>query len=239
MDTTLQLDILPQPDDTTCGPTCLHAVYRYYGDETSLDEVIRHTPRLEDGGTLAVLLGCDALRRGYAAKIYTYNLQVFDPTWFGLSAVSLADRLAAQMEAKPWPKLQTASRAYLEFLQQGGTIQMEDLNAALIRRYLARSHPILTGLSATFLYRSMREFGTRLDPDDVRGVPSGHFVVLYGYDRTRRLVRVADPWHRNPLAPHRHYYEMTIDRVIGAILLGILTHDANLLIVRPRSKRKR
>src|SRR5262249_1472255 len=34
----LQLDILPQPDDFTCGPTCLHAIYRYLGDEVPLDK---------------------------------------------------------------------------------------------------------------------------------------------------------------------------------------------------------
>ena len=33
--------ILPQPDGTTCGPTCLHAVYQHYGDKLSLDRVIR------------------------------------------------------------------------------------------------------------------------------------------------------------------------------------------------------
>ena len=71
-----------QPDDTTCGPTCLHAVYGYYGDEAELDQVIQETVRLEHGGTLALLLGCHALRRGYQATIYTYHLQVFDPTWF-------------------------------------------------------------------------------------------------------------------------------------------------------------
>ena len=40
METRLSLDILPQPDELTCGPTCLHAVYRYYGDDISLDQVI-------------------------------------------------------------------------------------------------------------------------------------------------------------------------------------------------------
>lgn len=58
----LQLDILTQPDDTTCGPTCLHAVYDYYGDRLPLDQVIGEAGRLEDGGTIAVLLGCHALR---------------------------------------------------------------------------------------------------------------------------------------------------------------------------------
>ena len=36
METRLSLDILPQPDELTCGPTCLQAVYRYYDDNISL-----------------------------------------------------------------------------------------------------------------------------------------------------------------------------------------------------------
>ena len=41
MEAKLQFDILPQPDDCTCGPTCLHAVYRYFGDEIPLTQVVR------------------------------------------------------------------------------------------------------------------------------------------------------------------------------------------------------
>jgi ABC-type bacteriocin/lantibiotic exporter with double-glycine peptidase domain len=54
-------DILPQPDDSTCGPTCLHAIYRYFGDEVPLDQVIREVPSLHSGGTLAVMLRNHAL----------------------------------------------------------------------------------------------------------------------------------------------------------------------------------
>jgi hypothetical protein len=36
----LPVQTLPQPDETTCGPTCLHAVYRYWGDTESLDTII-------------------------------------------------------------------------------------------------------------------------------------------------------------------------------------------------------
>ena len=42
------------------------------------EQLIADVPKLEDGGTLAVLMGCDALRRDYTAKLYTYNLPVFD-----------------------------------------------------------------------------------------------------------------------------------------------------------------
>lgn len=70
----LDLEMLPQPNDTTCGPTCLQAVYRYYGDDVGLGEVIAQVPSLTAGGTLAVMLAGHALRRGYRATIYTYNL---------------------------------------------------------------------------------------------------------------------------------------------------------------------
>jgi hypothetical protein len=255
----LQFDILPQPDDSTCGPTCLHSVYRYYGDEIPLEQVVEEAPMLEQGGTLAVYLGCHALQRGYRARIYIYNLKVFDPTWFHFHdarthreldqvAASLAEtqnqmatagkeelmeRLAAQAAVKNAPRLQAACRAYSEYLSLGGEIVMRDLSASLIRRYLRKSIPILTGLSSTYLYRNQREFGPHSDPDDVRGYPVGHFVVLCGYDQNRRTVRVADPLLSNPIVPEEHFYEVRFSRLVCSILLGVLTYDANLLIIEP------
>lgn len=238
MDTRLAFEILPQPDSETCGPTCLHAVYRYFGDEMPLARVIAECDRLEEGGTLAVLLGCHALRRGYDAAIYTYNLQVFDPTWFYPKPQPLAEKLTAQMAVKDFPKLHVASRGYLDFLALGGEIRMRDLSRALIREHLNNSIPILTGLSATYLYNEPREFGPRWEPDDVRGVPAGHFVILCGYDRANKQVHIADPYQQNPLGAER-LYSVGVDRAINAILLGILTYDANLLVIQPRKPRKR
>ncbi len=236
METRLKLEILPQPDDTTCGPTCLHALYQFHNDPLPLEQVIDEVEEIEGRGTLAVLLACHALNRGYDAIIYTYNLPVFDPTWFGPDAPPLAQRLQEQMEAKESPRLHVATRGYLEFLRLGGLVRMEDLTSELIRRYLLRGIPLLTGLSATFLYRDAREYGPLAESDDVRGVPAGHFVVLCGYDRKTRNVLVADPLMPNPHGTE-HLYELDIDRVVNAILLGILTHDANLLILQPRPKK--
>lgn len=227
----LELEILPQPDEFTCGPTCLQAIYGYYDDLLPLAQVIDEVGKLPNGGTLAVLLASHALRRGYRAKIYTYNLTVFDPSWF-VGEEDLVERLRDQMEAKDTAKLHAASRAYIEFLELGGKIRMRELNAALLRRFLKRSIPILTGLSATYLYQCKRETEPHCRPDDVHGVPTGHFVVLCGYDQNRRTVRVADPYEPNPLAG-AHYYEVNLDRLVGAILLGVLTYDANLLIIQP------
>ncbi len=236
----LRLEMRPQPDDTTCGPTCLHAVYRYFGDKISLDDVISETPALEGGGTLAALLACHALRRGYRATIYTFNLKVFDPTWFQSEDERderafrrmMVDRLRRQIQVKHGAKLQAACRAYMQCLELGGSIHLRDLNAALIRKYLKQSAPILAGLSSTYLYGAPRENPVDCEPDDLRGVPTGHFVVLHGYDGAKRSVRVADPYLANPLTEDL-YYEVQLDRLVCAILLGVLTDDANLLIVEP------
>ncbi len=227
------LEILPQPNDTTCGPTCLHALYRYYGDPTELGQVIHEVVPLKHRGTLAVLLALHALRRGYRATIHTFNLHVFDPSWFEDGAGDLAANLRAQARAKPDLKLRFATDAYLEFLELGGTICFNELTASLLRRPLDAGQPVLTGLSATYLYGSPREVGVRkIRYDPIRGEPAGHFVVLTGYERRTRQVVVADPLLEKPRFKG-HYYRAPMQRVLGAILLGVLTYDANFLVLEP------
>ena len=231
METILPFTILPQPTITTCGPTCLHALYRFHHDTISLRQVIAETQSLEMGGTLAVFLACHALRRGYDVTLFTYDLEMFDPTWFETPGIDLRAKLQGQAEVKESANLRTATKAYLEFIDRGGHLLFRDLNPSLIRKYLKRGTPILTGLSATYLHRSPRERGRECSIDDLGGTSTGHFVVLCGYDKKEKRVLIADPLHPNPVAKS-HYYKVRIDRVICSILLGILTNDANLLIIQ-------
>jgi hypothetical protein len=235
METRIKLEMFPQPCETTCGPTCLHAVYRFYEDDISLQQVITEVEHLEEGGTLDVLLACHALKKGYDARIYTYNLELFDPTWFYPARADFREKLLLQAKAKRKQKLAVATRAYLEFLELGGELEFKDLTTSLLRKYLKQGKPILCGLSSTYLYRCAREYGPNQDYDDVRGVPSGHFVVLCGYDMIQRTVLVADPLLQNPLEKGQ-YYAVTIDRLVCSILLGVLTYDANLVIIEPPTR---
>ena len=229
----LALETLPQPDETTCGPTCLHAVYRYWGKSEPLSAVIERNYRMEHGGTYAVYLACDALRHGYRATIYTYNLLVFDPTWFTRKGVDIAERLQRQLEMKmERRRFQQVTPGYLEFLKLGGRLRFVDLSPKLLHRILRRRMPIITGLSSTYLYHAAREYGSEDIKDDIRGTPSGHFVMIAGYDASRRRVLIVDPYQPHPYGK-THEYWISIDRAVGAVLLGIVTHDANLLIIHP------
>lgn len=227
----LKVDVSPQPTDTSCGPTCLHAVYRFFGDDISLGELIEQVPAVEGGGTLLVSLANHALRRGFRATIYSYNLRVFDPTWFQLRPRTLSRKLSAEARGRTG-KRKAATKAYLEFMRLGGEVRFEDLTPELISRALRHGVPILTGLSATFLYRSRRENPRTNRPDDVLGQPVGHFVLLTGFRPRKRTVRVADP--SNDAASPGRYYDVSVDRLVNAILLGVLTYDGNLLVLQPR-----
>jgi Peptidase_C39 like family len=231
----LNFDIKAQPDDVTCGPTCLHSIYQYYRDDISLQQVVREVKSLKTGGTLAVMLGNHALKRGYQASIYTYNLNVFDPTWFSLSQAKMIANLKKQMRYKfKSKKLQVASKAYIKFIEAGGIVQQKELDEQLIKDYLKKDIPILTGLSATYLYGTQREISATNKFDSIKGEPVGHFVIVNGYDEPTNKVYLADPMNPNPLKSQ--YYSVTFDRLINSIMLGIVTYDANLLVIEPKKK---
>lgn len=223
--------ILAQPDDSTCGPTALHAVYTSMGLKMPLEQVIEEVHFLEDGGTLAVFLGIHALKNGFNVRIHTYNLRVFDPSWDGLPPDQLRKKLLAQTKFNDSKKLHATCLAYSRFIQEGGEVRFDDPSPALLQDYFDRDLPVLTGLSATYLYKSKREYsGSNGESiyDDLRGKPMGHFVVLCGMER--KQVMVADPYQDNPYSKDL-YYHVPVGRLINAIMLGIVTYDANLLII--------
>ncbi len=215
-----------QPDDVTCGPTCLSQVFRYYGLDVTLDEIIHRTPRNPDGGTLAVLLGITALTYGFQTTIYPYDQRVFDPTWAKLSRADLSAKLRARREYVQTAKLRRAIDAYLEYIDLEGRLRFSELTSELLLKHLRQGEPVLTGLSATYLYRTPREVDD--DYDDVRGEPAGHFVVICGYyPKSDRFV-VRDPSIDIPFSRSGRY-TVPANRLLNSVLLGDITYDAVLL----------
>ena len=234
----IHLPIHTQPDDETCGPTSLHAVYQFFGHAISLPQLIEHIPRSASGGTLAPFLGQHALMQRFQATLYINNLNLFDPTWFAHEETPnafLIQKLRAQRLRQRHRATLIASHAYEKFLELGGTIRFRTLNVNLLKKYFSQNIPIITALSSTYLYRCARERITstrRSVYDDIHGKPCGHFVVLCGYDDKKRSIVIADPHQKNPIS-HDNYYKVPISRLINAILLGVFTFDANLLIIQP------
>ncbi len=224
-----------QPDDVSCGPSSLYSVLRYHGTELDFDALRRLVPTNEDGGTLSVYLGLTALRMGYQARLYSYNLHVLDPTWRALDPTALEAKLRARAEGPQAERVRQACSAYADFVHEGGEIDFADLSPELLVRALDRGHPLVCGTNATYLYVDPRERPDDNKADDVHGDPVGHFLVVSGHDGPDTLY-VTDP---APEVPHDagDAYAVTAQRLINAILLGIVSFDAVLLEVWPLGPR--
>jgi hypothetical protein len=237
VDIDLGVIIERQPDYTTCGPTALHAVYRYYGDPIALETVIAETPKLPTGGTLGVHLSVHALLRGYDVTTWLCNVRHMDPTWFQHPTDVLA-KLKARAAAKNLdedPRYGPAMEAVERYMQLGGKVVWGDLSPALIASKLAEGTPLLTGTNGTYLYQCSRE--TDEGPDDVKGEAFGHFIVLSGYRSADESVAISDPLLDNP-AHGTKYYRATVHRLIGAIFLGVGSDDGNLVLIKPKGWKK-
>lgn len=236
----MEILIETQPDDESCGPTCLHAVYRHYGYDIPLKEVIQTIDRSPSGGTFCISIGKHALQHGFQVTIYINSLVIFDPSWFTNGEADrklLIDKLEAQMHAKQDTYINNATIEIVNFLKLGGKICAHPLSTKLLQQFFTKKIPVITGLSATNLYWTPREAFTpegKSVYDDIRGTPCGHFVILCGYDSKKRHVVVADPYGGNP-AFHANYYKVNINRLINAILLGVITFDGNLTVIEPKA----
>lgn len=234
----LRLHVPPliQPDDNSCGPTALMMVCRHYGDPISFEEASAGIERNEDGGTLAVHLGRAALDRGYEARIWSWNLRLFDPTWKRLNRRELLERTQARRNVVKSVRARQALLAYEKFLEAGGIVGFAELEPKLLVSILDRGRPLLTGLSATYLYQMAREIPATNATDDIAGEPVGHFLVVSGYREGGKRFLVQDPFAKRP---NRDAARQVVDarRLLNAILLGQTTYDALLLELWPKGGR--
>ena len=225
------LKILPQPTESTCGPTCLHAVYDYLDHPLDLQDIIAEVPEHENGGTFSVILALHALRQGFETTIYSYNIRTFDPSWEKAPPSEICAKLEKRLHRTRSPKARANLGAYIEYLRAGGSVAFDELTPKLLRSILEQDTPIIAGLSSTHLYRDQRTDKNGTD-DDVFGDPEGHFVVIESWNPENKTFHLADPYRKNPLAAGQ-FYEIGVHRLINSILLGIVTYDANLLVIKP------
>lgn len=119
----IDFKINSQPNDESCGPTCLHAIYQHYGLDISYEEVASQVESFLSGGTIAPMLGKHALQLGFKVTLYVNNLHLYDPTWFNSDGSSntdvLREMLMQQMRYKRNQYLARGTHAILDFLTLG------------------------------------------------------------------------------------------------------------------------
>jgi hypothetical protein len=222
--------IEPQPTETTCGPTCLSAIYKFLKKPIPIKETISEVRYLDTGGTMGEALGINALENKLNVTIYTHNLHVFDPTWFRLSKENLIKKLKKQAKAPKTLKIKKSSKLYIDFLRMGGKVKFEHLTPQFLHQLLIDKGPVIVGLSSTYLYMCERERNDDNEYDDVLGSPQGHFVVLAGMKKKGAQVEIYDPLDDNPISQSNNY-SVDTTLFINSILIGAITYDANIVVI--------
>ncbi len=225
----LAVSVSTQPDDESCGITCLQAIYDYYGHEITFEKLQSEIEHWHTGGTVSVNLARHALTHGYSAEIYTYNIKIFDPTWKKLAPADLSQKLKLRQQKIRSKKQKKVIGYYQDFLRKGGVLKFDDLDENLLDRLFSRRRPVICGLSATYLYQHMRETPT-CEENDITGQPVGHFVVVSAWDPKSRHVTINDPLRKNPIS-NTGTYRLPFVKFSNAVMLGILTYDENLLVI--------
>ena len=108
-----------------------------------------------------------------------------------------------------------------------------DLDGDLLVSTLRNGFPVICGLSATYLYQTAREDPITNAFDDVAGEPSGHFLVICGFEDGGARFTVSDPFKGLPMTADGTY-DVTSRRLLNAILLGDVTYDGVLLVIAPK-----
>ncbi len=224
----LSISIERQPNDVSCGATCLYSIYHYYEDDITLEELLKEVKHVDNGGTLALLLGINALKRGYKALLITYNVDFFDPSWFVSPGVNIVSKLRLQKRWRHELIIQQYTPWYLDYIKDGGSITSEPFTEELVKKCIDHGDPLLIGVNVSYLYGESRIFRDRYN--DIRGMSEGHFVIICGYDTLKGTLLIADPWQTNPFSLKSTYW-VKFNHLITSMMLGVLTHDANVLVI--------
>lgn len=224
-----------QPDDVSCGPTCLSQVLAWHGAQHDIDALAGQLRRNADGGTQGVYLGRLALELGYRVRLYPFGVRIFDPTWWECEDEEIIELLDARAAALSDPGERDTVMAWADYLRAGGYLAFREPSPRVLTRALDLGRPLICGLNATWLYREARTRRHDNQDDPIGGHAAGHFVVIRGYTGEGRHLHVNDP---SPDAPFSKgtsagRYPLSANRLLHALLLGDGTGDAVLVEIWP------
>ena len=212
-----------QPTNTTCSPTALSMLLGYYDKEFTVAEISDKVPQVynnknEPQGTINQQMATWCLSLGFDVSLYTFDCQVVDQSWAGLTNEKLVERLKYRKDGwvvpqmgEAWTKAYTQS--YIDFIEAGGKLTIQPAVTSALLYDLLQNGPILPCLCYNTLYgvgRTKNFDEHKSADDDVNGRTWNHSVVIYGNNEEGNFL-IADPYNK----PGLHVIEP--ERLIAAI----------------------
>ena len=227
MDPRPRLEMSPQPDKRTCGLSCLQSVYGYFDKRIDVCVLARAVPLIGGGGTWAVSLAVDALRRGFDV-----TLCVLSPT----SAAKAACRDPAERRpvfaSSAVPAIDLHAQ-YTRFFELGGRLIYESFSWSNAARLLERNGPLILGVRVPDLYRSPGRSDALAFCSRNGSWRHAHFIVLSAFNSECGTAEIWDPCpnDRTGLCRPSIMPAADLERAVEASLDEL---DAHILAVRPK-----
>ena len=199
-----------QPTVTTCGYASLSTLMSHYGQQVSVDTLLRDVPQglAENGepiGSITAQLATWCARQGFKVDFWSFDFLITDFGWSGLSQTEVLERLKVvrnirdvpQVGGKLWSEIYV--QAYIDLIEAGGTLHIEPhVTSRLLYEKLQRG-PIFVNIAPSVVSGEGRATSPRHDerfdiPDDVHGTIGTHSIVVYGINEAGEFL-VADPWY--------------------------------------------
>jgi hypothetical protein len=175
----------------TCGPSSLQQVLNYYGDPTSLSEILANV-KMFPSGTPPSYLALGAKKLGYKTKLISFDVDYVDPSWKNASKKEIAEKLRKRLPTLKDKSAKMRTRGLLTALKGGVDLEIQIPSEKILIGYLKGGIPPIITLSYNVLHNYKRKFNDK--QDDVKGHPSGHYVVVSGYDDKNLII--TDPSRR-------------------------------------------
>lgn len=227
----LEVARLPQPTQSSAGPTSLRMILAFHGMAVPHDEMLEVLPLDPEDGARGPQIGLAALRCGFQVTIIPYERCILRPQWSTLPPATLLEHLERVgldgSDAGPRGE-GVLARIYADYLRAGGELRFAPLSRELLVSYLQQHTPLIAALDAEYLYAASTA------ADHEAGPRQAHFLVVGGYDAATDEFAVSDPWYDIPLANTGGRYRIPSDRLVTAVLLGAEANDAELIAIRPR-----
>ncbi len=194
-----------RPTTFSCGQAALAILLSHYGKELTPQQIVEAVPTIkneagEEWGTLNQQLATWCIDQGFSVNFYTADFEVIDLSWAKLPQEALLERMKVVKPERNVPSLgaefsQKTLQAYIDFVEAGGELHVcQYMQTKLIDELLAKG-PILACVNYPVLHGEGRYLNAgprEAMPDDVNGITSNHFVVVYGRDERGQYL-IADP----------------------------------------------
>ncbi|GBE19956.1 MAG TPA: hypothetical protein ENG87_00210 [Candidatus Pacearchaeota archaeon] len=218
----LKVPVLEAKNRLGCGPTSLSMILNYYRKNYSEKQVIDNLEigliKKEDLGARAVDLALLAKKFGFDVICYSYNMELYRPSFSRLSKPGLISEIKKLLQKKHSASNKAVLKTTIKLLENNADFKIKMPSIDDIIKFLKKGIPVILAVNAKILFEVEKLQGFPKIPNNM-----GHFIVLTGF--------VDDIFYYN--CP---YYgeskKISKDKLFFALSNNILDSSAYLIAVK-------